>query len=122
MVAQSRSNQQYPEGQELHRFVDGRKRMAQIWYSVFLAATIVGVIALLALLYNVINDSFGYVAYQNQIEPAELVRAYYEESGRPAPAGALDGESANLAALPKADLVALLTANVSRGRARALVA
>ena len=50
-------------------FVDGRKRVGQIWHIVFLAATVVGVIALLALLYNVINESFGYVAYQNEVDP-----------------------------------------------------
>ena len=57
----------------------GRKRTGQIWHSVFLAATVVGVIALLALLYNVINESFGYVAYQNEVDPSTLTLNYYKD-------------------------------------------
>ena len=44
----------------------------------FLAATVVGIVALLALLYNVINESFGYVAYQNQADPETLILDYYK--------------------------------------------
>ena len=51
----------------------------------FLAATVIGVIALLALLYNVITESFGYVAYQNQVDPAQLVRDFYAAEARPMP-------------------------------------
>ncbi len=69
----------FPEGQDLHRFVDRRNRVGQIWHSVFLGATVVGVIALLALLYNVITESFGYVAYQNQVDPATLTLSYYRD-------------------------------------------
>jgi len=49
-----------------------RKRVALIWHLIFLAATIVGVIALTTLLYTIINQSFGLVAVQNQIEPESL--------------------------------------------------
>ena len=45
----------------------------------FLAATVVGVIALLALLYNVITESFGYVAYQNEVDPSTLTLNYYKD-------------------------------------------
>ena len=60
----------YPEGKGLQSFVTGRQRMAQMWKTLFLAATVVGIIALLALLYNVINESFGYVAFQSEIDPS----------------------------------------------------
>ncbi len=42
----------YPEGNKLQSFVTGRQRTAQIWRTLFLAATVVGIIVLLALLYN----------------------------------------------------------------------
>ncbi len=63
----------YPEGKELERFNDGRNRSGSAWSYVFLAATCVGVIALMALLYNIINGAFGLVVVQNQVEPAALV-------------------------------------------------
>lgn len=69
----------YPEGRELQTFVDRRQRTAQIWKTAFLGATVVGIIALLALLYNVINESFGYVAWQNQIDPSALTLNFYRE-------------------------------------------
>jgi ABC-type phosphate transport system substrate-binding protein len=69
----------FPEGRDLQRFVDRRQRTGQIWKTAFLGATVVGIIALLALLYNVINESFGYVAYQNEIDPATLTLGFYKE-------------------------------------------
>lgn len=112
----------YPEGGQLHAFVNRRRKVGQVWQSVFLAATIMGVVALLALLYNVINDSFGLVAYRNAVEPQALVQAYYAGTGRAAPAGVLDAGAPNLAAMPQADLLALLTSKLSKGRVRALEA
>ena len=79
MTSESQSNAGYPEGQSLHSFVDRRKRVGQMWHSVFLAATVLGVIALLALLYNVMTESFGYVAYQNEVDPSTLTLNYYKD-------------------------------------------
>jgi len=73
--------------------------MAQIWKTLFLAATVVGIIALLALLYNVINDSFGYVAYQNEIEPRMLVAEYYAEQAQEVPAGVFGADEVRLEAV-----------------------
>ena len=53
--------------------------MGQVWKTLFLAATVIGMIALLALLYNVINESFGYVAYQNEVDPRTLMLNYYRD-------------------------------------------
>ena len=110
----------YPEGRELQSFVTGRQRTGQFWKTVFLAATIVGIIALLALLYNVINESFGYVAYRNQVEPAALVAEYY--AAQPVPAGVLIAGEVRLEALPLVDQIAMLKAHISAGRLRALEA
>lgn len=68
----------YPEGEQLHTFVTRRQRAGQAWRTVFLAATMVGIIALLALLYNIITESFGYVAYQNEVDPDTLLLEYYK--------------------------------------------
>lgn len=63
----------YPEEGELQRFLRTRKRRASTWHVVFQASTIVGVIALTALLYNILNGAFGYVAVRNKIDPDLLV-------------------------------------------------
>jgi phosphate transport system permease protein len=46
---------------------------------VFQASTVIGIIALTALLYNVINSAFGYVAIQNTVDPKDVVLAVEEE-------------------------------------------
>ncbi|MCB0085049.1 MAG: substrate-binding domain-containing protein, partial [Caldilineaceae bacterium] len=63
----------YPKGNDLADYVEKRKRRGLIWQIVFLGATLIGIISLIALLYNVINSSFGYVALQNEVDPAALV-------------------------------------------------
>ena len=60
-----------------------------------------GIIALCALLLNIVNQSFGYVAIVNEIDPAEL---------------AMDGVPLN--ELPKENLVQILEANISTGLMR----
>jgi phosphate transport system permease protein len=63
----------YPEGKQLQSFVNKRNRWGFIWRVVFMASTVVAIIALTALLYNIITGSFGYVVVQNKIDPAALV-------------------------------------------------
>ncbi len=63
----------YPEGKQLKSFVGNRNRWGLIWRVVFMAATVVAIIALMALLYNIITGAFGYVVVQNKIDPAALV-------------------------------------------------
>lgn len=110
----------YPEGRELQSFVDRRQRTAQLWKTAFLGATVIGVIALFALLFNVINESFGYVAYQNRVEPAALVAEFYAGQGRDVPPDVVQDGEVQFAAMPAADQVALLKAKISAGRFRAL--
>jgi phosphate transport system permease protein len=59
--------------------LSGRHRRARIWLVVFQASTIIGIVALAALLYNIINGAFGFVAIQNSIDPEELVLSVEEE-------------------------------------------
>jgi len=80
-----------------------RHRVGLIWRILLQSATVVGVIALMALLYNVITQSFGFVAVQNEIEPAAL---------------AIEGVP--LSDLSRDQLTSILEANVSKGLMRRL--
>ncbi len=75
-----------------------RHRTGRIWHLVFQAATIVGIIALTALLLNVLDGSLGYAVYEAKVDPATLAM-----NGIP------------LEELPKADLVHILQENLSSG-------
>jgi phosphate transport system permease protein len=50
----------------------GRNRKGTRWQVFFQASTIVGIIALIALMLNIINGAFGYVAYEAKIDPDTL--------------------------------------------------
>ena len=50
----------------------GRHRSARGWQIVFLASTIVGIVALTALLFNILNGAFGLAAVKAQVDPAKL--------------------------------------------------
>jgi len=63
----------YPEGEDLQKFVEQRNRRGRGWYLIFIAATIVAILALMALLYTIIRDTFGYIVVQNTVDPATLV-------------------------------------------------
>jgi phosphate transport system permease protein len=72
-------NSPYPEGARLDRFVRFRNNMGNFWWFMFLFSIIIGIIALIALLYNIINGAFGLVAMENQVNPQALVLAAQEE-------------------------------------------
>ena len=61
-----------PEGGAFHANLPHRHRSGSIWHLAFQASTVVGIIALTALLFNIVNQSFGLEAIQNRIEPATL--------------------------------------------------
>ena len=90
-----------PSGETYHRHVKTRRRRGRAWALIFQAAMLAGIIALCALLLNIVNQSFGYVAIVNEIDPAEL---------------AMDGVPLN--ELPKENLVQILEANISTGLMR----
>ena len=54
--------------------LQARHRVGLIWRLVFHIATAIAIVMLTALLLTVANRSFGLVAIQNVIEPAELIR------------------------------------------------
>ena len=52
--------------------LDSRHHAGTIWRAVLQGATIFGIIALIALLLNIINSSLGYVALESRVDPATL--------------------------------------------------
>ena len=90
-----------PSGETYHNQVRTRRRRGRAWALIFQAAMLSGIVALCALLLNIVNQSFGYVAIVNEIDPAEL---------------AADGVPLN--ELPKENLVQILEANISSGLMR----
>lgn len=75
----------FPEEDDLKTFIERRKRGGFIWQTLFQAATVIAILALIALLYNIINGSFGYVIVQNKVDPASLVLTTDEERMLSAP-------------------------------------
>ncbi|GAB4423407.1 MAG: hypothetical protein Kow0031_01910 [Anaerolineae bacterium] len=69
----------FPEGDELQKFVRNRNSRGQFWLTLFIIATIVAIVALSALLYTIVRDAFGYVAIQNTVNPAAVVRGVEED-------------------------------------------
>lgn len=104
MALQQQPPQQHPDaqlmpsGEAFRRQVEARRRRGYFWTVVFQAALLCGIIALLALLTTIVNQSFGYVAIVNRIDPATL---------------AVEGVPLN--DLPKQTLVQILESHVSEG-------
>ncbi len=93
----------YPEGDALLDQIGGRRRRGAIWRMLFLSATIIAILVLIALLYNVVNSAFGLTAVENKVDPAAL---------------AVDGVP--LEALSKEQLTTILAAHISTGLGRRL--
>lgn len=55
--------------------LEARNRKGMIWHMLFQASTVVGILALIALMLNIINSSFGYVAYEAKVDPDTLAVA-----------------------------------------------
>ena len=62
----------YPEGDALVSQIAARHRWGAVWRTLFLSATIIAIVVLMALLYNIFNSAFGLVAIENKIEPTTL--------------------------------------------------
>ncbi len=90
-----------PSGAAFHKQVKTRRRRGHTWAIIFQGAMLSGIIALCALLITIVNQSFGYAAIVNEIDPAEL---------------AVDGVPLN--ELPKETLAQILETNISKGLMR----
>lgn len=51
-----------------------RHRTGRVWQVIFKISTLVGIVALIALLYNIFNSAFGYVIVEYTIPPESLTR------------------------------------------------
>ncbi len=78
-----------------------RNRAGKLWLVIFQASTIIGIISLLALLINILDNAFGYVLLVNEVEPETL---------------AVDGVP--LENQTKEQLLTVLEENISRGLLR----
>jgi len=112
---ESAGNGRFPAGDALRRFDGWRRRRGTLFGVLFMASTLVGIVALTALIVSIVNDSFGYVAVQNERDPQALAAL---AMGQDAP-GSPD---VTLADLDKDALVRILASGVSAGRMRALEA
>jgi phosphate transport system permease protein len=52
--------------------LEARNRRGVLWHVLFQASTVVGIIALIALMLNIINGAFGYIAYEAKLDPDSL--------------------------------------------------
>ncbi len=68
----------YPEGNAYDAYVAKRQRAAKFWLAVFFGATLVGILALVALGYDITNKAFGYIALSYKVEPEVLIANYYK--------------------------------------------
>lgn len=50
----------------------GRTRTGNVWRFIFRASTVVGIVALIALLLNILNGAFGYAALEYRVDPYTL--------------------------------------------------
>jgi phosphate transport system permease protein len=66
----------YPQGEDMLAQIESRRRRGSIWRWVFLSATVVAIIVLMALLITIINQSFGLIAEQVEIPEITLVTDY----------------------------------------------
>ena len=83
---------------EFEQNLDTRNRKGFVWHLFFQASTVVGIIALIVMLLNIINGAIGYVAYEGRLDPATLTQN-----------GVLIEEQS------KEQLIALLQSNLSSG-------
>ncbi len=75
----------FPEGDDLQTFIRRRQRRGRVWHGFFFAATLVGVLALVALLADIVNDAFGYVAIQRKVTEEVLVVNHFKQQMLAAP-------------------------------------
>jgi len=62
----------YPTGESFHKSLNVRYRIASIWQAIFFSALLIAMLSLAALLYNVVDGAFGYMAFEYKNDPAEF--------------------------------------------------
>jgi phosphate transport system permease protein len=80
-----------------------RHKASKTWQFIFQASTLIGIMTLTALLFNIMNQVFGFVAIENKVDPSSLLPADY-----------------TFEQLSKDELISILQDNVSSGLFRKL--
>lgn len=62
----------YPAGEALRRQINGRNRHGLVWQLLFMVALLVAILSLIALLFTIVNDAFGYVVVIHKVDPERL--------------------------------------------------
>lgn len=62
----------FPKDHEQAGQIARRQRRGRLWQLAFQACTVIGIVALMALLYNIGDHCFGYVAIKHVVEPETL--------------------------------------------------
>lgn len=75
-----RNNSGLPEGEALQAQIRTRRRLAAAWLLLFRLATLVGIVTLVALLYNIIDGATGLAAVENEIDPQTLALRAHRRS------------------------------------------
>lgn len=96
MNTAGRSTGYLPEGDAITRNIAGRRLRGTVWRLLFLSSLIIGIIALVTLLYTIVDDAAGYIVVQTKVDPDTLADRPLEE-------------------LSKEELVEILRANISAG-------
>lgn len=103
MIGESISSTQSSKKDEYNPQLNKRKQTGKLWLVLFQASTAIGIIVLMALLFTIINKSFGYVLLKNSIDPDTL---------------AINGTS--IEAMNQEQLIQVIYANVSKALAKQL--
>ncbi len=70
----------FPEGDEMEKFVARRQQTGSVWRWLLLSALIIAVLSLIALLYDVVNKSFGYTILQAKVNPTDMLIKTQEQA------------------------------------------
>lgn len=117
-----------PSGDAFKRNIERRRRIGKIWRAVLFSCTVIGMAALLLLMYNIIDEAFGTVAVQTRIARAEVtggpeleelsaeqLRVIVQERMRASRLRAVERETL-IAERDQADLVDLVRAEILQER------
>lgn len=86
----------FPEGHAFYSALRRRYLIAGVWQTIFFSALLIAIISLMALLYDVVNGAFGYIAYEYKNDPSEYT-------------------STPISELTKEELLSILKENLSSG-------
>ncbi len=86
----------FPEGPSFRSALNTRYRVASVWQALFFSALLIAIISLTALIYDIVDGAFGYVAYDYKKDPATFTSIPLED-------------------LTKEELLTILQTNLSSG-------